>query len=140
MNNNDVKELNTALKGEHMAIDSFDHYIHDTRNEALKKKLMDMQQQHQFHAMQLSERIQQLGGNPANSSGITGFMAEIKHKVSPKKYIDGNIVKTAKEGEEIGLEAYGEILSKLSDPANKQLAKEMLEDNVKIVESLNNLM
>lgn len=139
MNNNDIKELNMALKGEHMAIEGFDHYIHDTKDEAAKKVLVDIQQQHQFHAIQLSERIHQLGGNPANTSGMIGIVSELKHKVSPKKYIDNSIIKTAIEGEEIGIQAYGDIMSRLKDGENQKLAEEMLIENVRIVEKLNEL-
>jgi bacterioferritin len=139
MNNSDVKQLNTALKGEHMAIESFDHYINDAKETDTKKKLMDMQQQHQFHAIQLSERIQQLGGNPTHTSGVAGVMAEVKHTISPKKYIDNSIIKTAVEGEEIGIQAYGEIMANLSDAANQKLAEEMLIENVRIVEKLNEM-
>lgn len=140
MKHNEIHELNRALKGEHMAIESFDHYIQDIDDENLKKRMQDMQQQHKFHAIQISERIQQLGGNPANTSGMTGVMAEMKFKVSPKKYIDGSIVKTALEGEKIGLGGYDDIISKLQDDENKKLAQEMLIDNVKIVEELNKYM
>jgi rubrerythrin len=140
MNNNDIKELNTALKGEHMAIESFDYYIQDAKDEDTKKKLMDMQQQHQFHAIQLSERIQQLGGNPINSSGITGVMAEIKNKVTPKKYVDNSMIKSIVQGEELGIQAYGEIMANLTDGANQKLAEEMLVESVRIVEKLNQMV
>ncbi|MGB7605928.1 MAG: DUF2383 domain-containing protein [Lutisporaceae bacterium] len=140
MNDKDIKALNTALKGEHIAIESFDHYIGDAKDEATKKNLMDIQQQHQFHAIQLSERIQQLGGNPVNTSGVTGIIAEIKHKVTPEKYIDNNIIKTAVQGEEMGIQAYGEIMANLSDASNQKLAEEMLIESVRIVEKLNNMM
>lgn len=138
--NNDIKQLNTALKGEYMAIDGFDHYIQDTDDQDLKKKLMKMQQQHRFHTIQLSERIQQLGGDPINSSGVLGAITETWYKVSQKKYVDGSIVKSALEGEKMGLESYGEIYENLSDPANKMLAKEMMTDCVKIVEELNKML
>ncbi|MDF2530521.1 MAG: hypothetical protein K0R80_960 [Clostridia bacterium] len=140
MNNNDIKELNTALKGEHMAIETFDYYIQDAKDEDTKKKLMDMQQQHQFHAIQLSERIQQLGGNPINSSGITGVMAEIKNKVTPKKYVDNSMIKSIVQGEELGIQAYGEIMANLTDGANQKLAEEMLVESVRIVEKLNQMV
>lgn len=140
MNDKDIKALNTALKGEHIAIESFDHYIGDTKDEATKKNLMDIQQQHQFHAIQLSERIQQLGGNPLNTSGVTGIIAEIKYKVTPDKYIENNIIKTAVQGEEMGIQAYGEIMANLSDASNQKLAEEMLVESVRIVEKLNNMM
>lgn len=140
MNNNDIKELNTALKGEHMAIESFDHYINDAKDADTKKKLIDMQQQHQFHAIQLSERIQQLGGNPVNSGGLTGIMAEVKHKISPNKYIENNMFKSAVKGEEIGIQSYGEIMAHLSDASNQRLAEEMMIENIRIVEKLNEMI
>ena len=138
--NNDIKELNTALKGEHMAIESFDHYIQDAADQNTKKNLMDLQQQHQFHAMQLSERIEQLGGNPINTSGMIGVMAEIKNKVTPKKYIDNNMIKSAVEGEEMGIQAYSEIMANLSDPSNQRLTEEMMIENIRIVEKLNQMI
>jgi bacterioferritin len=138
--NHDIKELNTALKGEYMAIQGFDHYIKDTKDPGAKKKLMDLQQEHQFHAIQLSERIQQLGGNPVNSSGVIGIMAEIKSLAAPNKYIDNNIIKSAVQGEEMGIQAYSEIMHNLTDAKNQKLAEEMLIENVRIVEKLNQLI
>jgi DNA-binding ferritin-like protein len=137
--NNDIKELNTALKGEHMAIESFDYYIQDAKDEGTKKNLMDIQQQHQFHAMQLSERIQKLGGNPVNSSGVTGVMAEIKNKVTPKKYVDNNMIKSIVQGEELGIQAYGDIMANLSDASNQRLTEEMMIESIRIVEKLNDM-
>ena len=137
--NNDIKELNTALKGEHMAIESFDYYIQDSKDESTKKSLMDIQQQHQFHAMQLSERIEQLGGNPINTSGMIGVMSEIKNKLTPKKYVDNNMIKSAVQGEEMGIQAYGEIMANLSDSSNQRLTEEMLIENIRIVEKLNEM-
>ncbi len=140
MNNNDIKELNTALKGEHMAIESFDHFIEDAKDEYTKKSLMDIQQQHQFHAIQLSERIEQLGGDPLNTSGVLGIITEVKHKIAPKKYIDNNMIKSAVQGEEMGIQAYGEIMANLSDASNQKLAEEMLIESVRIVEKLNQMI
>ena len=138
--NNDIKELNTALKGEHMAIESFDYYIQDAKDEDTKKSLMDIQQQHKFHAMQLSERIQHLGGNPVNSSGVTGVMAELKNKVTPKKYVDNNMIKSIVQGEELGIQAYGDIMANMSDASNQKLTEEMLIESVRIVEKLNQMI
>lgn len=140
MHNSEIHELNKALKGEYMASEGFDHYIQDTKDEQLRKELMDIQQQHKFHAIQIAERIQQLGGNPGNSSGVTSAVSEVWYKISPKKYIDNNVVKSAIEGEKIGLEAYGEILSKVSTDEDKELVKEMMSDCAKILEKLNTFM
>jgi bacterioferritin len=134
--NNDIKQLNTALKGEHMAVESFDHYIHDATDDTLRQQLQGIQQTHRTHASQLSVRIQQLGGNPVNTAGIAGAVAEVKMRISPKKYIDNNLLKSAIKGEEMGTKAYSNIISQLSDSSNKELAQGMLAENQGIIEEL----
>jgi len=140
MNNNEIKELNMALKGEHMAIETFDHYILDAKNEKVKEKLQEVQQQHKFQAVEISERIQKLGGNPVNSSGIAGAITEVKYKVTPNKYINNNVVKTAMEGEKLGLSALKKIEEKLVDSNNRNLIHNMVVENENIIKDLNNLM
>lgn len=136
MKNNEIKYLNHILKGEYMGIESFDHFIQETYDPTLKKKLQDMQSKHQTHAVQLSNRIQQLGGNPSNSAGMAGVIAELKHKVNPQKY-DNNLIRSAIEGEEIGIQAYNEAVSKLQDPANKQMIQDIMADTQNIINELN---
>lgn len=137
MKQNEIDELNKALKGENMAIEGFDHYIQDIRDEDLKKRLQDMQERHKFHAIELSERIQKLGGNPVNTSGVPGIMSEVRYKISPQKYMNNSIIETALHGERLGIEAYGDIKSRLHEETNKQLVESMMVDTVKIVEELN---
>jgi bacterioferritin len=99
-----------------------------------------MQQQHQFHTMLLSERIEQLGGNPIHTSGMIGVMAEVKNKVIPKKYINNNLIKSAIEGEEMGIQSYSEIMANMSDPSNQRLTEEMMIENIRIVEKLEQMV
>ena len=140
MKDNEIKQLNMALKGEHMAIEVFDHYILDAKDEKVKEKLQEVQQQHKFQAVEISERIQKLGGNPVNTSGVAGAFAEIKFKVTPNKYINNNVVKTAIEGERLGLSALKEIEFKLNDNNNSNMIHNMIIENQKIVSDLNSLM
>lgn len=140
MKDNEIKYLNHILKGEFLDIENFDHFIQDTDDPALKKKLQDMQRKHQTHALQLTNRIQQLGGNPSNSAGMAGVISEIKQKALPKKYIDNNLMKHAIEGEEIGVRSYNEAIEKLQDPADKQLIQGMLADTKGIINELNSCL
>ncbi|GAA0721260.1 hypothetical protein GCM10008905_11520 [Clostridium malenominatum] len=137
MNNNEIKQLNMALKGEHMAIESFDHFIKDAQDENVKLKLQMAQRQHKMQAVEISERIQKLGGNPVNTSGVVGAMAEMKFRVDPRKYTNEEIVKNAIEGEKLGADAFRNILSNLNDNSNKQLIENMLFANNGIIEDLN---
>jgi ferritin-like protein len=67
-------------------------------------------------------------------------MAEIKNKVTPKKYVDNSMIKSIVQGEELGIQAYGEIMANLTDGANQKLAEEMLVESVRIVEKLNQMV
>lgn len=49
-NENIVKELNAYLKGEYMAIHSYEHYIQNISNPNIKKALQKIQQEHKQHA------------------------------------------------------------------------------------------
>lgn len=140
MNNNDIKQLNMALKGEHMAIESFDHFIKNAQDENVKMKLQTAQKQHKMQAIEISERIQKLGGNPVNTSGMAGAMAEMKFRVMPKKYTGGNVVESVIEGERMGADSFRDILSNLNDESNKQLIENMLFANNGIIEDLNKEM
>ena len=140
MDNNDIKQLNMALKGEHMAIESFDHFIQKARDESIKQKLQGAQRQHKMQAIEISERIQQLGGNPKNTSGIAGAMAEMKFRIDPRKYTNDEILKNAIEGEKLGVDAFTSILTNLEDNSNKQLIENMLVNNSEIIQDLNKEM
>ena len=69
MDNTNIKELNAFLKGEYMAIDSYDIFIQKANNQRI-------QQEHKLHALQISERIQNLGGRPVSGLSIIGKIAE----------------------------------------------------------------
>src|SRR5690625_3850715 len=72
-----VKELNTFLEGNYMAIQTYDKYINHVEDVRLKKILQEIQQDHKKHAMVIAERIQNLGGMPAKDAGLKGNMAQM---------------------------------------------------------------
>jgi len=136
MREKEIEQFNKALKGEYMAIEQFDHFIHDTEQDEVKKKFQSMQQKHQAQASKLAAHIQNMGGNPVNTAGLAGVMAEIKNRVSPKKYIDGDLMKTVIEGEKIGLNALKEIRSQLTKFDNIELIDSILKENQVIYDEL----
>lgn len=136
MNNDDIQQLNIALKGEHMAIETFDHYIQDADSENLKNKFQDIQRRHKNQAAEISERIQNFGGNPVNTAGTAGIMSEIKMRVSPWKYKKDDVVKSALDGEKFGVDALNQVLSKMQDTSNCSFIQDIISENEKIVHEL----
>ena len=77
MKNNVIKELNTFLEGNFMAIHAYDNYIHHIDNVEIKQVLQKIQQEHKQHAMMIAERIQNLGGIPVDDVGMMGMLQNL---------------------------------------------------------------
>lgn len=78
----DIPILNQVLWGEHMAIDIYDSYINSVNDQYLRKKLQQFQQDHKHHALKLSARIQDMGGNPKEDRGYLGVMTKTMGKIN----------------------------------------------------------
>jgi bacterioferritin (cytochrome b1) len=76
-----IEELNTYLKGEFMAIDSYQKYIKKLHDPKAKEDMQNILDDHRRHAEMISERIEQLGGKPAKSVGLDGKMGELMNSI-----------------------------------------------------------
>jgi bacterioferritin len=74
-----IEELNTLLRGTYMGIRSFEHYIHKVEDEELKRVFQSMQQDVKLNAQKLAQRIQNLGGVPADGEGFSGTLHSFMH-------------------------------------------------------------
>ena len=64
-----------------MGIRSIEHYIQKVDDYELKEYFQSMQQDSKLTAMKIAERIQNLGGVPADDEGVSGSMHSFMHKV-----------------------------------------------------------
>lgn len=130
MGNTVVNELNTILKGEHMAIDAYKRFIEDAKDENIKNELWNILEEHKRHAHQLSERIETLGGEPEQSAGFAGFMASAKAAI---KRITGTgdieILKKAYDGEDKGIVKAEEVVKGDLDDESMQLVNGILSED-----------
>lgn len=139
MRNNNINELNMVLKGEYMAIDKYDHYIKGINNDSIKSEMQKIQQTHKQQATNISTRVQQLGGNPINTSGIAGFISEITSNIRNEKDTQ-TIVKSAIEGEKMGIDTTYDILNNITDEDSKNLINGVINENKNVIGTLSNLM
>jgi len=141
MNNKNIKDLNSILEGEYMAINSFDDLIEHTNDSNTKSELQKIQQTHRQHASQLSTEIQNLGGNPPESIGIQGVVAAT---ISNIKHIGTNdnttYLNEALQGEYMGIKSINGLLAVNSDPNISQLLNSLISEYQANVNSLNNLI
>ena len=135
----ELKHLKTALKGEYMAILSLNQFIKDESDSFLKDKYEKILSRHKSQAYLLKKRIHQLNGKSKDPSLITKGIITVKYKLSPKKYINGDILDTVIAGEEMGVDSLDAILNKLKDQDNKTLIQNIQFENKRIIEDLYNI-
>ena len=141
MNSENIKNLNSILEGEYMAINSFDSVIEHANDETTKNELLKIQQIHKQHAMQIASRILALGGNPSDGMGIQGIIAETISNIKHIGTTDTtSYLKEALLGENMGIKIVNELLTSSADPNISQLLHTMLNEYQANINSLNTLI
>ncbi|MEH6949603.1 PA2169 family four-helix-bundle protein [Bacillus sp. JJ634] len=135
-----IEELNTLLRGTYMGIRSFEHYIQKVDDEEIKKTFQSMQQDVKLSAQQIAERIQNLGGVPADDEGVSGSMHSFMHKVMLPD--DTNkIIEDALEGlDNYGVQYSEELVKGDLDPESKKIAEKVIDTSRRQVEKLRHLL
>jgi len=79
--NNNVKEMNKFLKGIHMGGTTFKDYLRKAKGPELKNELVQIIESFKRHEEAITNRIEKLGGNAADTLGIMGTMADFFEKI-----------------------------------------------------------
>lgn len=140
MNNKVIKELNTFLEGNYMAIHAYEKYVAHIQDSELKEVFQEIQQNHKKHAMIISERIQNLGGIPTDDVGMMGNFAQIMTNLKGSTKNNTSILKDALVGEQRGIKKSKELLEGDLDPESLRIVQEVLDHDKKHVELLNKLL
>ncbi|WP_246140865.1 DUF2383 domain-containing protein [Bacillus marasmi] len=135
-----IEELNTLLRGAFMGIRSLEHYIQKVEDQELKREFQSMQQDTKLNAQIIAERIQNLGGVPADDEGVTGSMHSFMHKVTlPNDTSD--IIEDAINGfENYGVQYSEELVKGDLDPESRKLAEDVINTSRRNAEKLRQLL
>ncbi|GAB2559117.1 DUF2383 domain-containing protein [Gracilibacillus alcaliphilus] len=135
-----IKELNAFLKGEFMAIHSYEYYIQHVSDPFIKKELQRIQQEHKKHAVKIAERVQNLGGKAVEDNGVMLSIREgmLNLKGFPDS-VEG-ILKNAINGQEKGMKIAEEIVRGDLDLESRQTVEEILDEDRDHINQLNNLI
>jgi bacterioferritin len=141
MDKTSVNELNAFLKGEHMAIDSYERYIEKIKDTNIKEELQNIQKDHKLHATIIGERILNLGGHPVNGVGLTGKVAEVASVVKDIG-LKGTtaILKEVKNGEDNGIKMAQEIVKGDLDNDSMTMINSILDDDRQHLSMLDNII
>lgn len=119
-----VDKLNSFLRGELSAVETYRMAMEKLGAGASQTRLQECMSSHQQRVNLLRSRIQQLGGQPAQDSGAWGGLAKL---VQGGADLLGEkaAISALEEGEDHGLKDYRTDLEKL-DPESRRLVESQL--------------
>lgn len=126
-NESDVKHLNSFLKNELAAVETYSQVLEKADSPDISSSLAALQQSHQTRARLLRERIEAMGGSPASGSGMWGSVAKLMEGGS-KLFGEKSAVSTLEEGEDRGRDDYQQSVNKLSPENQRFIEQEIMPE------------
>lgn len=128
-----IKELNTFLEGNFMAVHAYEKFIQHIENDEMKHVLQIIQQNHKKHTIVIARRIQDLGGVPVND---VNMMMDLANKVRPATKGDAAIIQDALAGEQRGIKVSKELLDGELDEESLKMVQHILNADEKNIDLL----
>jgi bacterioferritin (cytochrome b1) len=135
MNDRTIDELNHLLRGEMSAVETYSHAFDHIAHFAQKSDLVECQHSHQERVQRLRQRILQLGGAPAASSGAWGAIASAIER-GAAALGDKLAIRALEEGEGRGLKDYKAAVEKVDGDVRALIESELLPEQVKTHQKL----
>ncbi len=122
----DVKQLNSFLRGELSAVETYDQCIAKIqKNSQIVGTLEDARSSHERRVELLRNRVMDLGGEPARSSGAWGSFAKLVEG-GAKAFGEAAAVAALEEGEDHGRDDYKRELKDVSPETSTFIRMELL--------------
>tara|TARA_R110002096_G_scaffold433887_2_gene653731 strand:- start:40458 stop:40988 length:531 start_codon:yes stop_codon:yes gene_type:complete len=133
--NEDIEELNSFLRGERSAVETYNQCIYKLDNAQIAKQLQTLKTSHLERVKRLTEEIAKRGGEPQTDSGVWGSFAKI---IEGGASILGEkaALSVLVEGEDHGLNDYRDTMNDLSLEARKLVAGYLLPEQMRTREAL----
>lgn len=125
MAQNDVETLNSFLRGEISAVETYRQAIGSISDDRLRSQLEECQKDHEQRVASIRERIELLGGTPAEGSGPWGVFAKLTQ--GGADLIGEKVaVQALEEGEDHGLADYQRDADQVHGDARRFVRMELL--------------
>ncbi|MGI6538407.1 MAG: ferritin-like domain-containing protein [Caldicoprobacterales bacterium] len=139
MDEPNVKTLNELLRGEHMAIHSYE-CVMPSLTEDTRKQIDSILQDHKNHAAELADRITSLGGIPEESTGMAGMMSRAKLKIESKLQDKKSILKELYDGENKGIALVEQIIKGDLDSDSREMVDKILRTDKEHLKKLERMI
>ena len=137
-NKQDIDQLNSFLRGELSAVETYQQCIDKIGNASIVTQLRALQESHRMRAQLLSQRISMLGGKPSDSSGVWGSFAKLVEG-SAKAFGESAAVSALEEGEDHGRDDYKRDLDKLSAEQRRFVESQILPEQQRTHDELSRI-
>lgn len=138
MAQNDVEALNSFLRGEISAVETYRQALGSISDEGLRSMLETLQKDHEQRVTTLRDRIEKLGGEPAEGSGPWGAFAKLVAG-GASAMGDKAAVQALEEGEDHGVADYQRDADKLHGDNRRLVRMELLPAQKRTHERLSKL-
>jgi len=135
VNEKDIDQLNSYLKGERSAVETYDQCIEKLDDHGVKVQLQQLRASHQTRVQKLVSRITMLGGDPADDSGVWGGFAKFVEG-GAKLFGKDAAIAALEEGEDHGKKDYQRDLDKLSPGVRQFVQTELLPEQLRTHDAL----
>ncbi|WP_163997852.1 DUF2383 domain-containing protein [Pyxidicoccus caerfyrddinensis] len=134
----DVDTLNTFLRGEISAVETYRQALGHVSDDRLRGALEDCQHDHEHRVEELKDRIRKMGGEPSEGSGVWGGFAKL---VQGGADLLGEkaAIQALEEGEDHGLNDYQGGLDQVHGEARRFVRMELLPAQKRTHERLSRL-
>ncbi|HEX5749639.1 MAG TPA: DUF2383 domain-containing protein [Archangium sp.] len=137
-NTTDVETLNSFLRGEISAVETYRQAIGHVSDERLRSQLEDCMHDHEHRVEALRERVEKLGGKPVEGSGIWGTFAKLVQG-GADLLGEKSAIQALEEGEDHGLADYQRDMDKTHGEARRFVRMELLPSQKRTHERLSRL-
>ncbi len=130
INRTDVDQLNSFLRGELAAVETYDQALSKLEDARVKEPLREVRASHGHRADLLRRRILVLGGEPASSSGVWGGFAKLVEGSAAILGVSPAIA-ALEEGEDRGRANYRDDLYDLSPETQSFVSHTVLPEQLR---------
>ena len=137
--NGDVDQLNSFLRGEISAVETYDQAIEKLQEEpALGSTLANCRTSHQQRVEMLRDEIRRRGGEPSAGSGAWGTFAQLVEG-GAKAFGKKAAINALEEGEDHGRDDYKSELDDLSPDLRRLVESRLLPEQIRTHDAMSAL-
>lgn len=135
----DIEKLNSFLRGELSAVETYDQAIEKLDDEpAIRQRLQALRDSHGVRVGELSSRIRALGGKPDETSGAWGGFAKLVEG-GAKLFGKSAAIAALEEGEDHGKRLYEDDLDELTEDTQGFIRSQIMPEQRRTHDALSAL-